>query len=157
MLPKNLLCFSPYRWDLSMYRPHQLMLRFAEMSNVYYFEEPIFDSKKGSFLSFSTRSETLWKIVPHLMDGLTAEEINNSLGDLLNMLLMNADMENWMFWYYCPQPPRFTRKYHPRLAVYDFVVEPEDRRRTIWDDLFNTVYDQVIKEAGLSSIIEVQH
>lgn len=156
MLPRNLLCFSPYRWDNKMYRPQQLMARFADEINVYYFEDPVFDTNETSYLSFSTRSETLWKIVPHLPPHLTVIEITDALKELLNGFLKDANLNNWMFWHYTSMPLQFTKKCRPRLVVYDYVVEFE-KTPTNWDEVFEVVHKQIHKELSVSSIIEVMH
>lgn len=119
MQPNNLLCFSPVRWDYVMKRPQHLLLRFAQQANVYFFEEPVFDAADEPFLSYSTRSETLWKVVPHLKPGLTSAQTISVLTVLLDRFLENTCMSKWIFWYYTPYAMSFTKKYRPRLVIYD--------------------------------------
>lgn len=156
MLPRNLICFSPYRWDNKMYRPQQLMVRFADETNVYYFEDPVFDTNEIAYLSFSTRSETLWKVVPHLPLHLTVTEIDATLKQLLGEFLKNVNLNNWMFWHYTSMPQKFTIRYNPRLTVYDYVVEFE-KTPTNWNEVYEVVYKQLNNELDDASIIEVMH
>ncbi|AMP99249.1 Glycosyltransferase [Pedobacter cryoconitis] len=129
MAPKNLLCFSHLRWDFLLQRPQQLLLRFAEHTNIYYVENPVFDAKEDPYLSFGTRSETLWKMVPHLRAGLTSSQITKSLGQLMDAFLENAKLEDWTFWYYAASALTFTKKYKPGIIVYDCMDEVSMFRR----------------------------
>jgi len=121
--PKNILCFSIHRWDFALRRPQQLLLRFSEDTNVYFFEEPIFDAAGEGFLSYSTRSETLWMVVPHLKAGLTSVEVTFHLAELLDKFLENAQLDNWIFWYYSCPALSFSKKYKPKLVIYDCLEE----------------------------------
>ncbi|HEY0769093.1 MAG TPA: glycosyltransferase family 1 protein, partial [Sphingobacteriaceae bacterium] len=69
-LPTNLICFSHLRWDFVYQRPQHLLTRFSKDYNVYFVEEPVFDSDGDAFISFSKREENLWVGVPHLPNGL---------------------------------------------------------------------------------------
>lgn len=117
--PNNLLCFSPVRWDYILKRPQHLLLRFARQTNVYFFEEPVFDAAEESYLAYATRSETLWKVVPHLKPGLTSAQIISALTVLLDQFLENACLSKWIFWYYTPYALSFTKKHRPKLIIYD--------------------------------------
>jgi len=129
MAPKNLLCFSHLRWDFLLQRPQQLLLRFAEHNNIYYVENPVFDAKEDSYLSFGTRSETLWKMVPHLRPGLTSSQITKCLSQLIDGFLENAKLEDWTFWYYTASALSFTKKYKPGIIIYDCMDEVSMFRR----------------------------
>lgn len=117
--PNNLLCFSPVRWDYILKRPQHLLLRFARQTNVFFFEEPVFDATGEPFLAYSTRSETLWKVVPHLKPGLTSAQTISILTILLDGFLENTCLSKWIFWYYTPYALSFTWKHRPGLVVYD--------------------------------------
>lgn len=123
MAPKNLLCFSHLRWDFLLQRPQQLLLRFAEDTNIYCVENPVFDAKEEPYFSFGTRSETLWKMVPHLRPGLTSSQITKCMVQLMDGFLENANLENWTFWYYTSSALSFTKKYKPGLTIYDCMDE----------------------------------
>lgn len=129
MTPKNLICFSHLRWDFLLQRPQQLLLRFAEQSNIYYVENPVFDAKEEPYLCFGTRSETLWKMVPHLRPGLTSSQITRCMTQLIDGFLENANLEDWTFWYYTASALSFTKKYNPGLTVYDCMDEVSMFRR----------------------------
>ncbi|RAJ22203.1 glycosyltransferase family protein [Pedobacter cryoconitis] len=129
MAPKNLLCFSHLRWDFLLQRPQQLLLRFAEDTNIYYVENPVFDANEEPYFSFGTRSETLWKMVPHLRPGLTSSQIIRCMRQLIDAFLEKANLEDWTFWYYTAAALSFTKKYKPGLTVYDCMDEVSMFRR----------------------------
>lgn len=128
--PVNILCFSPLRWDFMLQRPQHLLLRFARHQNVYFFEDPIFDANHEPFLSCQTRSETLWKVVPHLNAGLTAAQSITCLKTLLNKFLENTNLDQWIFWYYSSSYLSFTEDHQPKLIVYDCLEELSALRAT---------------------------
>jgi len=153
MLPKNLLCFSPIRWDFTMYRPQQLLVRFAEYTNVYFFEDPIFDADDKPFLTYSTRSETLWKLVPHLVPCATPENVVRSLTLLLDQFLEKANMDKWAFWFYTDRPLVFTEKYKPKVVIYDQI--PEEDGKSDWNSVFSSVREQIKNHIATSGVIEL--
>lgn len=130
MTPKNLLCFSHLRWDFLLQRPQHLLLRFADDTNVYFIENPVFDAKEKPYFSFGTRSETLWKMVPHLKAGLSSSQITRCLIQLIDEFLATADLDNWTFWYYTSAALALTKKHKPRLTVFDCMDEVSMFRRS---------------------------
>lgn len=123
MPTKNLICFSHLRWDFVFQRPQHLLSRFSAYSNVFYFEEPVFDVNDDAYLHLSKRENGLTVIVPHLKDRLSASDVHNSLIALLDKFFQNSDLQNWTFWYYTPMALSFTDKYKPKLIIYDCMDE----------------------------------
>lgn len=121
--PKHLICFSHLRWDFVFQRPQHLLSRFAKDHVVYFFEEPIFDATAEDFLSISKREDNLHVVVPHLKEGMSSEFVNASLAALLDKILLNANLNEWMFWYYTPMAYYFASKYKPKLVIYDCMDE----------------------------------
>ncbi|KAA6436897.1 glycosyltransferase family 1 protein [Dyadobacter flavalbus] len=122
-LPKNLLCFSHLRWDFVYQRPQHLLTRFSDISAVYFLEEPIFGSTDIPYLTFSQRLPDLWVCVPHLSHGLSKEEINLQLKELLKVFFINKNAEEFIFWYYTPMALQFSSHITPGLMVYDCMDE----------------------------------
>lgn len=122
-LPTNLICFSHLRWDFVYQRPQHLLTRFAKTFNVYFVEEPIFDSDGDAFISFSKRQDKLWIGVPHLPPGLGKARESELLEELMNKFLKKEDMSKFIFWYYTPMAVSFTESFEPRLTVYDCMDE----------------------------------
>lgn len=65
----------------------------------------------------------MWVCVPHLNPGMTGEENNIILSQLLDKFLQNKDCTDFTFWYYTPMAREFTHKYNPGLTVYDCMDE----------------------------------
>lgn len=123
IFPENLLCFSHLRWDFVHQRPQHLLSRFAENSNVYFFEEPVFDTDQDAYLSISKRGNDITLIVPHLANGMSEELINSVIIALLDKFLKQMNMDDWAFWYYTPMSMKFTEKYKPAMIIYDCMDE----------------------------------
>ena len=121
--PRQLLCFSHLRWDFVFQRPQHLLSRFARQLNVYFLEEPIFDSSGDSFLTICKKSAQLHIIVPHLPENLCAEEVNASMTWLLDQFFNHSNLNDWMFWYYTPMALTYSEKFKPRLVIYDCMDE----------------------------------
>lgn len=122
-LPKHILCFSHLRWDFVFQRPQHLLSRFAQNSVVYFFEEPVFDATAETYLSISKRDDKLSIIVPHLFEGMDQESVNTELTLLVEKLLIDTNLNDWLFWYYTPMAFPFTENLKPKLTVYDCMDE----------------------------------
>lgn len=121
--PQHILCFSHLRWDFVFQRPQHILSRFSKKSVVYFLEEPHFDAADEPYLSITNRSENLHVVVPHLAPGTEAENIQSAMTALLDKFLFNADMDDWIFWYYTPMAYSFSSKHKPRMVVYDCMDE----------------------------------
>ncbi|MCF0051966.1 glycosyltransferase family 1 protein [Dyadobacter sp. LJ53] len=122
-LPKNLLCFSHLRWDFVYQRPQHLLTRFSDIAAVYFLEEPIFGKTDVPYLTFSQRLPDLWVCVPHLADGLTKDEVNAQLRELIRVFFVNKKLDEFIFWYYTPMALEFSSHLSPGLTVYDCMDE----------------------------------
>lgn len=121
--PQHILCFSHLRWDFVFQRPQHILSRFSKDAVVYFLEEPFFDAVGEPYLSISKRSDNLHVVVPHLLPGTEAQNIQNTMTALIDKFLFNANMDDWIFWYYTPMAYSFTSKYKPRMVVYDCMDE----------------------------------
>lgn len=122
--PRNLMCFSHLRWDFVFQRPQHLLSRFGKDMNVYFFEEPLFDSDQEDYLNISVKEEKLRVITPHLCKhknerGLTVSAITALLANFFK----KSVLEDWTFWYYTPMAFQFSEKFKPKLTVYDCMDE----------------------------------
>lgn len=122
--PRNLMCFSHLRWDFVFQRPQHLLSRFGKDMNVYFFEEPLFDSDQEDHLNISNRGEKLRVITPHLGKHKTERKLTvSALTTLLACFFKDAVLEDWVFWYYTPMALEFSEKYKPKLTIYDCMDE----------------------------------
>ena len=122
--PRNLMCFSHLRWDFVFQRPQHLMSRFGKDMNVYFFEEPLFDSDQEDYLDFSVKRENLRVVTPHLSKHKAERTLTvSAITALLTCFFKDAIFANWTFWYYTPMAFEFSEKFKPKLIIYDCMDE----------------------------------
>ncbi len=119
----DLICFSHLRWDFVYQRPQHLLKRCARERRVFFVEEPIFDN--GSMrLDISERDPNLKVVVPHLPEGLRSEVAKTAvLHDMVQRLLVENNIHQYLSWYYTPMALDFTRHLRPLAVIYDCMDE----------------------------------
>lgn len=119
----DLICFSHLRWDFVYQRPQHLLKRCARDRRVFFVEEPVFDH--GSMrLDVTEREPNLNVVVPHLPEGLCSEVAKLAvLHDMVQRLLVEHDIQQYLTWYYTPMALDFTRHLRPLAVVYDCMDE----------------------------------
>jgi glycosyltransferase involved in cell wall biosynthesis len=122
-IQKDLLCFSHLRWDFVFQRPQHLMTRFAQIADVYFLEEPIYDCSGKPYLTFEQKLEKLWVCVPHLQADVTPEETIRIMKALLGSFFDDHDCSQFIFWYYTPMAFEFSNSFTPDMIVYDCMDE----------------------------------
>ncbi|MGI8467356.1 MAG: glycosyltransferase family 1 protein [Pyrinomonadaceae bacterium] len=119
----DLLCFSHLRWDFVYQRPQHLLSRFAGRGHrVFFIEEPIFGDD-DSRLEVSPREENLLVVVPHIPHEMDEKESNNLLVSLLDDLIKNYQINNFISWYYTPMMLVWSAHLAPLAIVYDSMDE----------------------------------
>src|SRR5947209_2184612 len=113
-----LLCLSHLRWNFVYQRPQHLLSRAAENAEVFFFEEPIFDSATPE-LAVSRVLPNVQVLVPHLPPFSSAETAEAQTRDLLDEFLGVRSFPEMIFWYYTPMALGFTRHLRPDLCIYD--------------------------------------
>jgi UDP-galactopyranose mutase len=118
-----LLCFSHLRWDFVYQRPQHLLKRCARERRVFFVEEPVFDN--GSMrLDVSERDPNLKVVVPHLPEGLRSEVAKTAvLHDMIQRLLVENNIHQYLSWYYTPMALDFSRNLKPLAVIYDCMDE----------------------------------
>ena len=123
LAPKpDLVCLSHLRWDFVYQRPQHLMSRFARDRRVFFFEEPLFEEGPAR-LDVSERPGGIRVAVPRLPHGLPAEEVEAAQGDLLQGLLADHGITDYILWYYTPMALGFSGGLEPSALVYDCMDE----------------------------------
>jgi UDP-galactopyranose mutase len=119
----DLICFSHLRWDFVYQRPQHLLNRCASDRRVFFVEEPaITDGPQR--LEISPRDCGVWVVVPHLPNGLSEEEMVTAQQTLLiDDLIMDRQVNEYILWYYTPMALSFTRHLEPLALVYDCMDE----------------------------------
>lgn len=119
----DLICFSHLRWDFVYQRPQHLLKRCAQERRVFFVEEPIFDN--GSMrLDISERDPNLRVVVPHLPQGLSSDVAKTAvLHDMIQRMLVDNNIHQYLSWYYTPMALDFTRHLKPLAVIYDCMDE----------------------------------
>jgi UDP-galactopyranose mutase len=119
----DLICFSHLRWDFVYQRPQHLLKRCARERRVFFVEEPVFDN--GSMrLDVSERDPNLKVVVPHLPEGLRSEIAKTAvLHDMIQRMLVENNIHQYLSWYYTPMALDFTRNLKPLAVIYDCMDE----------------------------------
>jgi glycosyltransferase involved in cell wall biosynthesis len=125
LAPKpDVVCLSHLRWDFVYQRPQHLMSRFARDRRVFFFEEPMFGEDAGAArLDISERPGGIRVAVPRLPRGLSAEEVEAAQRDLLQGLLADHGVTDYILWYYTPMALGFSEGLEPSTVVYDCMDE----------------------------------
>lgn len=116
----DLLCFSHLRWNLVYQRPQHLMTRFARITQVFYIEEPVFDSPVPRLEI--TPCDGLRVLTPHLPES-TPGQTEESQRSLLDEFWSAHAITRPLLWYYTPMAVPLTRHLRPAAAVYDCMDE----------------------------------
>ncbi|GEO02401.1 glycosyl transferase [Adhaeribacter aerolatus] len=120
----DIICMSHLRWDFVFQRPQHLLTRFAQHSNLYYFEEPLFYDGAEPRLDVTTREGgNINIVVAHLPNGLTPQESDAHQIKLIDQFLAERNLNRFIFWYYTPMALEITRHLQPELTVFDCMDE----------------------------------
>ena len=123
MMTKHLICFCHLRWMFVYQRPQHLLTRFSTIMKVIVWEEPIFDADHNYSEVRKDPEFNVWIATPHLMHGLTDEEVSRAQKYLLDELMQNMEVRDCISWYYTPMALKFSKHLQPQLTVYDCMDE----------------------------------
>lgn len=98
------------------------MSRFARKQRVFFVEEPVWDAPTPS-LKIVQAQPTLWVVTPQLPDGLDLSQAESIQRQLLNGLIADREIRDYVLWYYTPMALGFTWHLRPRGIVYDCMDE----------------------------------
>ncbi|MCX8526427.1 glycosyltransferase [Chryseobacterium formosus] len=115
---KYLLCFSHLSWNFVYQRPQHLLTRFSKHYQVFYFEEP----KIGDSDRYIVNVQDGVYIV-ELLITRHDEAMNGKIRNLIDQLLKEYDIKNYVNWYYTPMALQFTDHLNPEKVIYDSMDE----------------------------------
>ncbi|MGE5655251.1 MAG: UDP-galactopyranose mutase [Actinomycetota bacterium] len=119
----DLICLSHLRWNFVYQRPQHLLTRCARSQRVFFVEEPIFSPDAIGNIEITKQECGVWVVVPHLPTGLSDEEVNATQQLLIDNLLADYQIQNYICWYYTPMAVAFTYHLNPVTVVYDCMDE----------------------------------
>ena len=119
----DLICFCHLRWNFVYQRPQHLLTRFAKSGRVFVVEEPMYGATHNYLDVNQVKDQNVWVAIPHLMDGLDQQRIDEAQRSFINELIECFDITEFIAWYYSPMPLTFSDQLHPDLVVYDCMDE----------------------------------
>jgi UDP-galactopyranose mutase len=119
----DIVCLSHLRWNFVYQRPQHILSRCVQGRRVYFIEEPIFSKEPLGRLDISQDDSGVVVVVPHLPQGLSEKGINADLQLLIDGLLAEQNISNYICWYYTPMAIAFTNHLQPQAIVYDCMDE----------------------------------
>ena len=114
---QNLVCFSHLRWDFVYQRPQHLLSRASNQWVVWYVEEPIWSGDLR--LEIRAVTDRIRVVVPHLPQGVDEQTAVELQRQLIDQLLQQEQLTDFIAWYYTPMALAFTDHLQARLTVYD--------------------------------------
>jgi UDP-galactopyranose mutase len=117
----DVICLSHLRWDFVWQRPQHLMSRAGQERRVFFVEEPI-ASDDCAYLEVRER-EGVTIAVPRLPEGLPPDEVDRLQASLLEGLVEEHDVRDYVLWLWTPLALRSARGLRPRAVVYDCMDE----------------------------------
>jgi UDP-galactopyranose mutase len=119
----DLICFSHLRWGFVYQRPQHLMSRFAKHRRVFYIEEPVLDAKTPE-LKISVCPKTgVHVVIPALPGESSSDTQCNWLRQLINSLIRDHCIHEYVAWFYTPMALSFADELHPLVTIYDCMDE----------------------------------
>lgn len=99
------------------------MSRFARDRRVFFFEEPLFEEGRPHLRSSICPKTGVRIETPILPPGSPTQQVFELQKEMLNSMLADQDIENYIAWYYTPMARRFASSLRPRVTVYDCMDE----------------------------------
>jgi UDP-galactopyranose mutase len=118
----DILCLSHLRWNFVYQRPQHLLSRAARRHRVFFWEEPVeVDGPAG--LDITQPQHNLWVVVPQIPAGWPEAARAELLRQLLDRLIAEYYLTDFVLWYYTPQAILHAGHLQPAATVYDCMDE----------------------------------
>jgi glycosyltransferase involved in cell wall biosynthesis len=119
----DLICFSHLRWTFVFQRPQHLMSRFARHGRVYFVEEAVIEGGEPR-IDVTVCPRTGVSVVAPFIPETTQSGLSSVLlRGLMERLLRDQKIHDFVAWYYTPMALEFTKDLNPTLVVYDCMDE----------------------------------
>lgn len=115
----DLLVFSHLRWDFVFHRPQHLLSRHAKHRRVFYFEDPIIGKVSTPKIIQKSSQEGVQIVIPHLPSGLTCEDTEFAMKELVDSLIYEENMQQYSLLYYSPLALTYSRHLKPNSIMFD--------------------------------------
>ncbi len=118
----DLVCLSHLRWNFVWQRPQHLLSRFARAGRVFFVEEPVFTDESAVRLEIVRHESNVTVVVPHIPNQQKEQSLEIQR-ELLDQLLSEQHIENFILWFYTPMAYGFAAHLKPQITVYDCMDE----------------------------------
>lgn len=122
-LPKDVICFSHLRWGFVWQRPQHLLSRFARAQRVFFVEEPVEGDGAARMVHHVCPQSGVNILVPHVPHAMARQATEATVGKLLNRMLLEHEISDYLLWYYTPMALAFTAHLKPAVTVFDCMDE----------------------------------
>ncbi len=122
--PYTILTFSHLRWDFVYQRPQHLLSRLAAGHHVIFIEEPVYDTTAPHWEKHTPQQNVL-VCRPHTplqASGFHADQAPH-LRALIQQLLQEENIDNYVLWFYTPMALPFAEDLKPQAVIYDCMDE----------------------------------
>jgi len=106
-------------------RPQHLLYRFAICDRVFVIEEPVFETSSSDFyeVTMVDPNRNLWVVNLHTSQNACAAKTNTSLKELLDSMIHEHSITNYLSWYYTPMALAYSEHLKPIITIYDCMDE----------------------------------
>src|SRR5688572_386178 len=118
-LPKDVVCLSHLRWGFVYQRPQHLLSRFARTNRVFFVEEPVATDGVPRLDRQVCPDSGVNILVPQVPAGLSKSTQDTILKLLLNNMLQEYQISDYLLWYYTPMALSFSSHLSPSVTVFD--------------------------------------
>jgi glycosyltransferase involved in cell wall biosynthesis len=118
----QLVCLSHLRWNFVYQRPQHVLSRFVPDYDVFFIEEFIPADSPHDFYDTEVSKEGVTVLVPRLSHHLSGDHTDR-LQLLINRMLADFGISDFVAWYYTPMALPFTRHLTPAVTVFDAMDE----------------------------------
>jgi UDP-galactopyranose mutase len=122
-LPKDVVCLSHLRWGFVYQRPQHLLSRFARDHRVFFVEEPVPTDGVPRIERHSCPESGVNIMVPQIPENLSKATQETIMKLLLNNMLLEYQISDYLLWYYTPMALAFSAHLKPRITVFDCMDE----------------------------------
>jgi len=118
----DVVCLTHLRWNWVFQRPQHLMTRAARGRRVFVVEEPVRAGSEAA-LDITTPAANVWVVVPRIPDHIKGNALQDAQRTLVDLLLRQQGISEYILWYYTPMALPFTRHLSPVSVIYDCMDE----------------------------------
>src|SRR5688572_20529577 len=122
-MPKDVVCLSHLRWGFVYQRPQHLLSRFARNHRVYFVEEPVPTDGVPRMERHVCPESGVNIMVPQVPEGLSHPTQETITKLLLNNMILEQGISDYLLWYYTPMALAFSEHLKPLITVFDCMDE----------------------------------